>query len=111
MLFEELSLGSYRSRLDIIADILHVASQNAKKTQIMYQANLSYKVLTKYLKEVSKASLINFEDEKQCYMLTAKGREFLEAYQEYYRGNRKIEKRLNEINGKKKILEELCSSE
>ena len=104
-------MGSYRGRLDIIADILHVVSQNPKKTQIMYQANLSYKVLTKYLTEVSEASLIDFEYERQCYMLTAKGREFLEAYKEYSRGNRHIEKRLNEINGKKKILEELCSSE
>jgi len=104
-------LGNYRGRLDIIADILHVVSQNPKKTQIMYQANLSYKVLTKYLTEVSEASLINFELENQCYVLTAKGREFLEAYREYSRDNRHLEKRLNEINGKKKILEELCSSE
>jgi len=103
-------MGSYRGRLDIIADILHVVSQTAKKTQIMYQANLSYKVLIKYLKEVSEASLINFECEKQCYLLTAKGREFLKAYKEYSRGNRHIEKRLNEINGKKKVLEELCPS-
>jgi predicted transcriptional regulator len=103
-------LGNYRGRLDIIADILHVVSQNAKKTQIMYQANLSYKVLTKYLTAVSEASLINFEDEKQCYMLTARGREFLEAYKEYSRDNKHIEKRLNEINGKKKVLEELCPS-
>jgi predicted transcriptional regulator len=103
-------LGSYRGRLDIIADILQVVSQQPKKTQIMYRANLSYKVLTRYLTEVSEAALINFEDEKQCYRLTTKGREFLEVYKEYSKGNRHIEKRLNEINGKKKILEELCSS-
>jgi len=104
-------LKSYRRRLDIIADILQVTSQNAKKTQIMYQANLSYKVLTKYLKKVSEASLIDFKSEKQCYMLTAKGKTFLEAYKEYSKDNRHLEKRLNEINGKKKTLEELCSSE
>jgi predicted transcriptional regulator len=102
-------LRNYRGRLDIIADILQVVSQNAKKTQIMYQANLSYKVLTKYLKEVSEASLAAFECERQCYILTAKGRAFLDAYKEYYRGNRHIEKRLNTITGKKKFLEELCS--
>ena len=110
MIFEVSDLGSYRGRLDIIADILHVAKQNAKKTQIMYQANLSYKVLTKYLKEVIKASLIHFEHEKQCYMLTTKGRAFLEAYKEYSRDNRHLEKRLNEINGKKRFLETLCSN-
>ena len=103
-------MGSYRGRLDIIADILHVVSQNPKKTQIMYQANLSYKVLIKYLKEVSEASLINFKYEKQCYLLTAKGREFLEAYKEYSRNNGRLEKRLNEINAERKILEELAQT-
>jgi predicted transcriptional regulator len=39
---------NYRDKLDIIADILTVASRNAKRTQIMYQANLSYKVLCDY---------------------------------------------------------------
>lgn len=110
MIFEELNLGSYRSRLDIIADILHVVSQNARKTQIMYQANLSYKVLTKYLTEVIKASLVDFERKRKCYLLTAKGRAFLEAYNDYSRNNIHLEKRLNEINGKKKVLEEMCSS-
>ena len=103
-------MGSYRGRLDIIADILQVVSRNAKKTQIMYQANLSYKVLKKYLREVSAASLIDFKCERQYYTLTDKGRDFLETYKEYSRNNRHLEKRLNEINGKKKVLEELCSN-
>ena len=104
-------MGNYRGRLDIIADILHVASRNAKKTQIMYQANLSYKVLQRYLAEITGASLINFEDERQCYMLTAKGQEFLDAYQEYSKTNRHVEKRLNDVLTKKKVLEKLCPSE
>ena len=103
-------MGSYRSRLDIIADILRVVSQNAKKTQIMYQANLSYKVLQRYLRNVTAASLVDFEDEEQCYVLTSKGHEFLEAYKEYERTNKSIEKRLNDVNSKKKCLEELCSN-
>jgi len=101
-------LGNYRGRLDIIADILHVASRNAKKTQIMYQANLSYKVLQRYLAEITGASLINFEDEKQCYMLTAKGREFLEAYQKYSKINKHIEKRINDVRTKEKVLNDFC---
>ena len=104
-------MGNYRSRLDIIADILQVASQNAKKTQIMYQANLSYKVLQRYLKDVTEASLIIFETEEQCYMLTRKGKEFLEAYKDYTKTNKSIEKRLNDVDSKKKSLEELCSNE
>ncbi len=102
-------LGNYRGKLDIIADILVAASRDAKKTQIMYQANLSYKVLMRYLEETIGASLIRFEHGRQCYMLTSKGQEYLDAYREYSRTNKTIEKRLNDFSTKKKILEDLCS--
>jgi predicted transcriptional regulator len=103
-------LGSYRSQLDIIADILRVVSQNAKKTQIMYQANLSYKVLQRYLKRLSAASLVDFETAEQCYVLTSRGQEFLEAYKDYAKINKSVEKQLNDVDSKRKNLEELCSS-
>jgi predicted transcriptional regulator len=100
-------MGNYRGRLDIIADILNVASRDAKKTQIMYQANLSYKVLQRYLEEVASAQLICFEDVKQCYTLTEKGRKFLEAYEKYSRTNKTMEKKLNDVATKRKFLEKL----
>ena len=99
---------TYRDRLDIIADILNVASREAKKTQIMYQANLSYKVLQRYLSEIVTASLVRFEHSKQCYMLTGKGHEYLDAYKEYARYSKTMEKRLNDFSTKRKILENLC---
>ena len=102
---------NYRGRLAIIADILRVVSGNAKKTQIMYQANLSYRVLQKYLAEITGASLICFEDGERCYVLTDKGRAFLGAYEEYSKTNRHVEKRLNDVRTKKNVLEKLCSSE
>lgn len=101
-------MGSYRSKLDIIAAILRVASQNAKKTQIMYQANLSYKLLTKYLSETIEASLLRFERKNRRYVVTTKGHMFLEKYREYSRHNNHIEKQLNNIRNKRKALEELC---
>ena len=104
-------MGSYRNRLEIIAEILHVVNEGSvKKTQIMYQANLSYKLLTKYLAEVIEAFLVRFERTKQCYVLTSKGKEFLEMYKEYSRGNKRIEERLNDLHNKRKVLEELCSN-
>jgi predicted transcriptional regulator len=103
-------LGSYRGRLDIIVDILSVASQNAKKTQIMYKANLSYKVLQRYLAEVTEAALIRFESKTRCYVLTEKGKTFLEKYRKYHRSNKQIEKQLNEVQNQRQILEELCSN-
>jgi predicted transcriptional regulator len=104
-------LGNYRGRLDIIADILNVASRDAKKTQIMYQANLSYKVLQRYLGEVAAAQLISFEDSKQCYSLTDKGREFLEAYEKYSKTSKHVEKKLNDVATRRRVLEKLCPDE
>jgi len=103
-------LVTYRDRLDIIADILTVVSREAKKTQIMYQANLSYKILQRYLNEIADASLIRFENEQQIYMLTDKGQNYLDAYKEYSRCGKSMEKRLNDFTTKRKSLEGLCPS-
>ena len=53
-------MGKHRSRLKILAKILSVVNDNegAKKTQIMYQAYLSYKLLTQYLNDVIDAGLV-----------------------------------------------------
>ena len=103
-------MANYRSRLDIIADILRVATRNPKKTQIMYQANLSYRILQRYLSEVSEASLICFNPDSQYYTLTEKGKQFLNTYQQYSKNNKNIEKHLININNNKKILNDLCHS-
>lgn len=105
-------MGSYRSRFDIIADILHVVKGDAgaKKTRIMYGANLSYSILTRYLTEVLEACLIRFERSRRCYVLTAKGREFLEHYHEYSRRNKHVAQQMKTMNAKKRVLEELCSA-
>lgn len=99
---------NYRDRLDIIADILNVVSQEAKKTQIMYQANLSYKVLQRYLTEIIEASLVSFKTDSQHYLLTAKGRQYLDAYKEYIKSSKNMEKHLNDFSSKRKVLESLC---
>ena len=101
-------MGGYRSRLEIIADMLDVVAGRARKTQIMYQANLSYGLLIKYLAQAREAYLIRFERQERCFVLTPKGKEFLQIYREYTEHNQKIEKQINEINGKKRLLEELC---
>ena len=104
-------MGSYRGRLDIIADILNVVKGKAKKTQIMYQANLSFKVLQRYLAEIVGASLIDFDDGANCYMLTEKGFKFLKAYQKYSETNKHIKNRMNDARNKKQFLEKLCSEQ
>jgi predicted transcriptional regulator len=104
-------LGNYRDRFDIIADILKIARRNPKKTQIMYQANLSYKVLKKYLSETVRASLISYAAKGRCYSLTEKGREFLTIYNEYSKANKFVKKRLKDVQIKRGSLEKLCLTE
>jgi predicted transcriptional regulator len=100
-------LGNYRRKFDIIADILHVVSQTPRKTQIMYKANLSFRVLKKYLTELREASLICYQEENQCYTLTVKGQQFLDAYREYSRTSKYVTKVLNDVNSKKANLQKL----
>jgi predicted transcriptional regulator len=101
-------LGNRRSRIDIIADILEVARFDAKKTQIMFKANLSYSVLIKYLSEILKASLMTFEQERRCYTLTHKGQDFLKTYKIYHKTSKHVQTSLNHIVKTKKVLDELC---
>jgi predicted transcriptional regulator len=100
-------MSRYRDRLQIIANILVIASRRAKKTQIMYQANLSYKLLCRYLNEVTQAGLVDFEN-KECYVLTEKGKEFLYRHEEYSKRCKSLEEHLNHVNGEKAVLEKMC---
>jgi len=99
-------MGSYRSRLDIIADVLKAAKNGAKKTWIMYKSNLSYELLNKYLSEIVSAELIVFKDEVQKFFTTRKGLEFLEMYKEYSRRNKRLENQLKDVEHKRKLLED-----
>ena len=98
----------YREHFDIIADILNVAGQTARKTRIMYQANLSYSVLQRYLAEVVAWALVSFDGQSQSYVLTPKGQEFLNAYREYSKTRQHVEKGLNNVATKRRILEQFC---
>lgn len=63
-----------------MADILETALTGTKKTQIMYKANLSYKLLQKYLHRLTEEELLALRDEK--YYTTEKGKAFIETYNE-----------------------------
>lgn len=103
-------MGKYRSRLEIVADILCVVNGNngARKTRIMYQANLSYKLLTRYLKDIVEAGLVRFGS-RNYYALTRKGREFLRRFGEYCDGREKVEEQLDHVEGQRVTLEKMLS--
>ena len=96
-------MGKYRNRLQIIADILSIVTKKTKKTHVMYQAILSYKLLSKYLKELLEAHLITHND--NLYVITPKGEEFLITFAEYCRLQNDLENLLKLIHSRKTVLE------
>lgn len=69
----------YRSRTDIISEILDVANGgSATRTKIMYKAYLSYNQLKEYLMLLTENSLLSYDAYNQTYRTTEKGLRFLD---------------------------------
>jgi len=102
-------MGRHRTRLEIVEDILSVINGNkgVKKTQIMYKAYLSYKLLIRYLNDVSEAGLVTCDDDNS-YLLTEKGERFLARFGEFSRFYESVEKQLNRIEDERAALKEMC---
>ena len=74
-----------RSEIEIMGEILNLSMQGARKTEVLYQVNLSYKQLNEYLGFLLKKDFIfekTIEDPKinsyKLYETTDKGYEFLQ---------------------------------
>ncbi len=69
-----------RSRLDITIAILKIAASGAKKTQIVYGANLNSTIANKYLLRLEEKKLI--EQKGNIFVTTDKGRSYKEMASE-----------------------------
>ncbi|MCK4952791.1 hypothetical protein KAS14_03320 [Candidatus Bathyarchaeota archaeon] len=70
-----------RNNLEIAADILRVAKRGAKKTHIVYKANLNFNILHEYLDELTDAGLIENDIEGNgTIKTTEKGVQYLNYY-------------------------------
>lgn len=71
-----------RGKIQIMADVLALATSAIKKTHIMYRANLSYEQVYLYLEElISKRLMVqDLSADGVVYRTTEKGREFLLHY-------------------------------
>ena len=72
------SFKKRRGKLEIIIDILSVAMKDAKKTEIVYKANLNFKRVGNYLPYLEEKGLI--ENMGSEYKTTEKGKQFLMDY-------------------------------
>ena len=72
----------YRSRTEIVGNILDAANGRATKTKIMYKAFLSYVQLKEYLSVLTENNLIEYLDGTQTFKTTEKGLIFLKMHSE-----------------------------
>ena len=72
----------YRSRTEIVSNILEAANGGATKTKIMYKAFLSYAQLKEYLSVLIENNLIEYLEGTQTYKTTEKGLNLLKMHNE-----------------------------
>ena len=72
----------YRSRTEIVGNILDAANGGATKTKIMYTAFLSYNQLKEYFSILIENNLIEYIDGTRTFKTTEKGLNFLKMHNE-----------------------------
>jgi predicted transcriptional regulator len=72
----------YRSRTEIVGNILEAANGRATKTKIMYKAFLSYNQLKEYLSVLTENNLIEYLDGTKTFKTTEKGLNYLKMHNE-----------------------------
>jgi predicted transcriptional regulator len=74
----------YRSRTDIVAQILEAANggdgAGATQAKIMYKAFLRYEQLKEYLPVMVENGLLKYDQREQIYQTTEKSNRFLRLY-------------------------------
>ena len=100
-------MGKHRDFLDIVASVLEAAGEGTNKTRIMFQANLSFKLLEKYLKLTRSSGLLNVNN--STYELTPNGRVFVNKYRSICEKNSSVNDSLTELNRQREELLQMCN--
>ncbi|CAD6368978.1 conserved hypothetical protein [metagenome] len=86
---QSINMVSYRTSMQIVADLLTATEQSGqqgiKTTSLLTKANLSHSRLSKFLENLTGSGLINkIEfDNKNTFVITEKGRQYLESYAKF----------------------------
>lgn len=67
-----------RNNLDICADILRVSRGGAKKTHLVYKANLNFNIVKKYITGLTESGLLEKNGER--FYVTEEGKLFIDRY-------------------------------
>jgi len=98
-------VGKHCKHVDIIAEVLKATDKENGKASIMYRLNLSYVGLCKYLNLVCFFDLVDVVSKK--YVLTTKGRNFLEQYDSIVQKSRFIVESNLELHGQVEAVENM----
>ena len=96
-----------RGKLDIVSEILSITSVKVRRTRVMYRANLGFTLVERYLQSLLESGLVEFFDDS-FYLITPKGKEFLQMYTEYLTRVRRIGEEAAETEKSRLQLESMC---
>ncbi len=69
-----------RNSLDIYSEILNLSEHGAKKTQIVYKANLNFNIAKKHINALMERGFV--EEKSKLYFTTERGKNFVENYRQ-----------------------------
>ncbi|GAI45506.1 unnamed protein product [marine sediment metagenome] len=73
-----------RDKIAILVDMLEVIGNGARKTHIVYKANLNFESCRRYLNAMRNADLVDIQvGSPMKWAITEKGRTFLKKYKEF----------------------------
>jgi len=75
-------LMTKRTNLKITAEILSLCKEPQTKTHVMYNTNLSWQMLQKYLSQLQSQGLLEVHHSQTKYATTQKGLKFVEKWKE-----------------------------
>ncbi|MGD6934473.1 MAG: winged helix-turn-helix domain-containing protein [Candidatus Bathyarchaeia archaeon] len=96
-------MGKNRDRIGLLAAILEAANSGAPKTRIMINANLSFKLLEKYLGLSLQLGYLELDGSN--YKVTKHGRVFLFRYKRFMRQHEQIQKSLQNLANERALLD------
>jgi predicted transcriptional regulator len=101
------AISKNRCRLDIVREVLSIASVKVRKTRIMYGANLNFLQVEKYLSVLLGSGLLEHDGEFG-YLTTGTGLEFLQLYEDFRKRSERLEAEVEKNIMNKCRLETLC---
>jgi predicted transcriptional regulator len=104
-------MNKHRAQEEIIAEMLSIIVNKAKKTHIMYKANLSYTLLCKYLDLLLSSNLVKYNRDDKIYELTKRGGLYLDHYAEYKIVENALINREAEFDDKRSFLHKMLGGD